>query len=284
MKTRLLAVDLDGTLLTSTRTIPQGVLEAVAAAQAQGVLVTVATGRIWPSAEPYIRRVGADPPAILYNGGLVYDFRSGVILRRVTLPYDHARAVLERLTTFPQVQPLLYVDDQVYVGRANALSDYYRRKNGIPVVEVGDLLAFLPRDTMKILIVGTRTALDTVYDAIAALPLPIHFVFSEETYLEVLPPRNSKGAALKLIARTLQIPAAAIVAVGDNLNDLEMLEFAGVGVAMANADEALQRHADYVTRSNDEEGVRDVIERFILQKTDFERAPRTIRQRRRENA
>ncbi len=283
MTTRLLAVDLDGTLLTSARTIPAGVLEAVAAAQARGVRVTVATGRVWPSAEPYILRVGADPPAILYNGGMVYDFRSGVILSRVPLPYDHARAVLELLRAFPQVQPHLYVDDQVYIGRAGALSDYYRRKNGIPVVEVGDLLAFLPREAMKILIVGDRASLVAVHDAIAALPLPIHTVFSEETYLEVLPPGCSKGTALEFIAQTLQIPASEIVAVGDNLNDLEMLQFAGVGVAMGNADEVLRRHADYVTRTNDEEGVRDVIERFILHDKP-ERAPNTARQRRRDNA
>ncbi len=283
MTTRLLAVDLDGTLLTSTRTIPAGVLEAVAAAQGRGVRVTVATGRIWPSAEPYILGVGADPPAILYNGGMVYDFRSGVILSRVPLPYDHARAVLELLQTFPQVQPHLYVDDQVYIGRAGPLSEYYQRKNGIPVVEVRDLLAFLPRESMKILIVGDRASLVALHDAIAALPLPIHTVFSEETYLEVLPPGISKGTGLKFIAQTFQIPASEIVAVGDNLNDREMLQFAGVGVAMGNADEVLRRQADYVTRTNDEEGVRDVIERFILQDKS-ERAPRTVRQRRKDNA
>ncbi len=283
MNARLLAVDLDGTLLTSTRSIPAGVVEAVAAAQARGVRVTVATGRIWPSAEPYVLGVGADPPTILYNGGMVYDFRTGAVLRRVPLAYDHARAVLELLRNFPQVQPHLYVGDQVYIGRSNALSDYYQQKNGISVAEVGDLLAFLPGDPMKILIVGERDALVVVHDAIAALPLPIHTVYSEETYLEVLPSGSSKGAALEFMAETLEIPPSAIVAVGDNLNDLEMIQFAGVGVAMGNADEALQRHADYVTRTNDEEGVRDVIERFILHDAP-ESAPRTARQRRKDNA
>lgn len=283
MNTRLLAVDLDGTLLTSTRSIPAGVVEAVAAAQARGVRVTVATGRIWPSAEPYVLGVGADPPTILYNGGMVYDFRTGAILRRVPLAYDHARAVLELLRNFPQVQPHLYVGDQVYIGRSNALSDYYKQKNGISVAEVGDLLAFLPADPMKILIVGERDALVVVHDAIAALPLPIHTVYSEETYLEVLPPGSSKGAALEFMAQTLRIPPSAIVAVGDNLNDLEMIQFAGVGVAMGNADEVLQRHAEYVTRTNDEEGVRDVIERFILHDAP-ESEPRTARQRRKDNA
>lgn len=264
MKVQLLVVDLDGTLLTSDRQIPPGVVSAVQAAQARGVRVCVATGRIWPSAEPYIRRVGADPPTILYNGGMVFDFRTNTVLRRVPLAYEHARVVLEVLRGFPQVQPHLYVGDEVYVGRINALSKQYQRKNGIPVVEVGDLLAFLPPEPMKILIVGERPDLVAVHEAILALPVRVNSVFSEETYLEVLPIGSSKGEALKFVAQILQIPPAAIVAVGDNLNDLEMLQFAGLGVAVGNADEELRAQAGYVAATNDEEGVREVIDRFIL--------------------
>ncbi len=279
MNVRLLAVDLDGTLLTSTRAVPPRVVGAIAAAQARGVRVTVATGRIWPSAEPYIRAAGADSPAILYNGGMVYDFHTRAVLRQVPLAYEHARVVLELLRAFPQVQPHLYVGDKVFVGRANTLTDRYRRKNGVPVIEVGDLLAFLPPEPMKILIVGERPDLVAVHDAIAALHLQINTVFSEETYLEVLPLGSSKGAALAFVAQLLNISPSAVVAIGDNLNDLEMLQFAGVGVAMANADESLRRHAQYLTRTNDEEGVRAVIERFILD-DDSETAPRSAGQRR----
>lgn len=264
MSIRLVATDLDGTLLTSTRAISPGVLGAVAAAQARGVKVLVATGRVWASAAPYIRQVGADAPAILYNGGLVYDFSTDTVLHRVPLAYDHARAVLELLRGFPQVQPHLYVNDQVYVGHINALSDAYRRKNGIPVIAVGDLVKFLPKDPMKILIVGARPDLIVVNAGIRALPLSIHSVFSEPTYLEILPLGSSKGTALAFVAQQFGIPPAAVLAVGDNLNDLEMIQFAGVGVAMANADTELIPRADYVTATNDEDGVRDVIERFVL--------------------
>ncbi len=283
MSVQLLVVDLDGTLLTSNREIPPRVLRAVQAAQARGVRVCVATGRIWPSAEPYVRRVGADPPTILYNGGMVYDFQRNTVLRRVPLAYEHARAVLEVLRAFPQVQPHLYVGDRVYVGRDNALSEQYRQKNGIPVIEVGDLVAFLPSEPMKILIVGEPADLMAVWEAIKALPLSLNAVFSEETYLEVLPTGSSKGAALEFVAQTLKVPPAAIVAVGDHLNDLEMMQFAGIGVAMGNADEALRAQADYVTATNDEEGLRDVIERFILTANGGSGEPKGT-QRRREHA
>jgi Cof subfamily protein (haloacid dehalogenase superfamily) len=236
----------------------------VRAAQAQGVRVCLATGRIWLSARQYFERLGADPPAILYNGGLVYDFRTDTVLRRTNLDYAHARAVLEILREFPEVQPHLYAGDRVYTGRANELTDRYRRKDSIRVEEVGDLVAFLPRDPMKILIVGARPDLERAVARIRTLPMPINTVFSEETYLEILPVGSSKGVALEFVAAQLEVPLSQVIAVGDNLNDLEMLRTAGLGVAMGNAPEAVRAAADLVTRTNDEEGLRDVIERFVL--------------------
>lgn len=263
---RLLVADIDGTLLNSRREITAGALEAVRAAQARGVRVCLATGRIWASAQRYFLALGADPPAILYNGGMVYDFRADRVLRRVSLAQEHARAVLEFLREMPRVQPHLYVGDRVYTGRINEHTDFYRRKDGVEVEEVGDLLTFLPSDPMKILIIGARADLNRAMEGIRALPLPINAVFSEETYLEILPAGSSKGAALEVVAEALGIPLAQVIAVGDNLNDLEMIRLAGLGVAMGNASEPLRAQADYVTASNDDEGLREVIDRFILQK------------------
>lgn len=267
MRYRLLVADIDGTLVTSTREITPRVLAAVRAAQGSGVRVCLATGRIWQSAEQYFRRLGADPPAILYNGGLVYDFQTGTVLRRVPLAYDHARAVLELLREFPQVQPHLYAGDRVYTDRASAHTQQYQRKDSLTVEEVGDLVAFLPPEPMKILIIGPREDLVRLQERVRALPMPINTVFSEDTYLEILPQGNSKGAALEFVARQLQIPLEAVIAVGDNLNDLEMIRTAGVGVAMGNAPPELKAHAAYVTATNDEEGLAEVIERFVLDRT-----------------
>lgn len=264
---RLLVADIDGTLVTSTREITPRVIDAVRAAQTLGVRVCLATGRIWPSAEQYFRRLGADPPAILYNGGMVYDFQTNVVLRRVPLAYDHAKAVLELLREFPQVQPNLYVGDRVYTGRLSAETERYQRKDSLKVEEVGDLVAFLPSEPMKILIIGARADLLRVRDRVQALPLPINTVFSEETYLEILPQGNSKGAALEFMAQRLEIPLDAVIAVGDNHNDLEMIRVAGLGVAMGNAPPELRAQAKYVTGTNDDEGLAEVIERFILERT-----------------
>lgn len=261
---KLLVADIDGTAVTSDRKITPRVRKAVKGAQAKGVRVCLATGRMWRSAEPYFRGLGADPPAILYNGGMIYDFVTDQVVRCVPLAYDHAKAVLEILRDVPQVQPHLYVGDRVYTGRINELTARYQRKDNLPVEEVGDLVAFLPRDPMKILIIGPRNHLTRVYERITALPLRINAVFSEETYLEILPAGSSKGAALAEMTRGLGIPLEAVIAVGDNLNDLEMIRLAGLGVAMGNADPELRSQAGYVAATNDEEGLAEVIERFVL--------------------
>ncbi|MDQ7820244.1 MAG: Cof-type HAD-IIB family hydrolase [Armatimonadota bacterium] len=270
---RLVVADIDGTLVTSTREITPRVRAAVQAARRRGVRVCLATGRMWPSAEPYVRRLGADPPIILYNGGLVYDFATGTVLRRVPLDVDHARAVLDVLREHPEVQPHLYVNDRVYTARPSEITDQYRRKDGIPVEVVGDLRAVLSAPPMKILIIGARPDLERVRARIRQLPRQIHTVFSEDTYLEVLPQGSSKGAALQWMARHLGIPLEQVVAVGDNLNDLEMIQVAGLGVAMGNAPADLKAAADVVTASNDEEGLAEVIERCVLQGTGQDTAP-----------
>lgn len=264
MKFRLLVVDIDGTLLTSTRDITPRALAALRTAQRLGVRVCLATGRMWRSAEPYFRRAGADPPAILYNGGLVYDFHTDTVLRRVVLAYDQARAVLELLRHFPTVQPHVYVDDRVYTARPNEYTEQYRRKDNLQVEEVGDLVAFLQSDPMKILIIGPRPDLLTVVERIKHLPMPINTVFSDDTFLEILPQGSSKGVALRWVARHLQIPISRVMGVGDQVNDLEMIRVAGFGVAMGNAPEEVKALADFVTATNDEDGVAKVIEQFVV--------------------
>ncbi len=271
MRYRLLVADIDGTLVNASRQITPPVHAAVAAAQARGVRVCLATGRIWPSARQYIEALGADPPAILYNGGLVYDFARDEVWLREPLPVTHAVDVLRILRRHPRVQPHLYVDDRVHVPCMNETTAIYQRKDHLQTRAVGDLADWLEADPartpMKILIIGDRPRLEAVVRDIDALPYAVNHVFSETIYLEILPPGVTKGTALQAMAMRLGVPREAIVAVGDNLNDLAMIEYAGLGVAMGNAPEALRSRADAVAPSNDEHGLQEVIERYILAST-----------------
>ncbi len=268
MRYRLLVADIDGTLVNSAREITPAVHGAVAEVQAHGVRVCLATGRIWPSARRYVETLGADPPVVLANGGMVYDFARDEVWLRVALPRAQALDVLRILRRHPAVQPHLYVDNRVYVPAMNALTETYQRKDSLRAEVVGDLadwLSAVPAAApMKILNIGERPALEAVAREIDELPYPINHVFSEYIYLEILPPGVDKGTAVRALAERLGVPREAIVAVGDNLNDLAMIEYAGLGVAMGNAPETLRAAADVVAPSNDDHGLQEVIERFIL--------------------
>jgi Cof subfamily protein (haloacid dehalogenase superfamily) len=264
MTYRLLVTDVDGTLLTPDRRILPSVREAVRAARCCGVRVCLATGRTWSSVHPYAEALDIDPPIILFNGGVVHDFRKGRTLLRQTLDPEHARTVLELLRAFPEVQPHLYVDDRIYVGRMNDLTRTYARKDGVHVEAVGDLMKVLPPDPMKILIVGEPEELARVEATIRRYCPDIHAVFSEATYLEILPAGVSKGSALRVLAQAVGVELQETIAVGDNPNDLEMIQTAGLGVAVANAHPDVKAVAQYVTVRPGGEAIAEVIQRFIL--------------------
>jgi Cof subfamily protein (haloacid dehalogenase superfamily) len=261
---RLLVVDLDGTARSRPLGVTPGVRDAIRAARARGVRVSVATGRMWRSAEPWIRALGADPPAILYNGGQVLDFASGRTLYERRLPGATARAALDLIRRDPDVQPHLYVDDRVLVERPHPLTDAYTADDGLTAEVVPSFAPYLGADPHKILVIGSRERVEALQRAVRGAGLPVHAVQSEPVYLEILPPGVSKGEALRAMLGALGLTAAETIAVGDNWNDVEMIEAAGLGVAMGHAPEGVRAKADYVCGTAEEDGVRQVIERFVL--------------------
>lgn len=261
---RLLVVDLDGTARSRPLGITPGVRAAVAAAQARGVLVCVATGRMWPSAEPWVRTLGADSPVILYNGGQVLDFKSGRTLYERRLPSRAALGALALARQDPEVQTLAYARDRVYAERRHPLADAYAVDDGLSYEVVGSLDTLLEEDPHKLLIIGPRERIGALQVTVRQAALSVHAVQSEPVYLEILPPGVSKGTALQAMLDVLGVQASETIAIGDNWNDLEMIEAAGLGVAMGGAPEAVRARADYVCGTAEEEGVREVIGRFLL--------------------
>jgi Cof subfamily protein (haloacid dehalogenase superfamily) len=261
---RLVVADLDGTLRSRALGVTPGVRAAVAESQARGVRVCVATGRMWPSAAPWIARLGADSPAILYNGGQLLDFATSRVLFERRLPRGVARAALALVRREPDARIHLYLDDRVYVERPDPLTDAYAADDGVSVDIVPDLGALLARDPYKMLLIGTPERMAALGDTLRDSGLPVHAVQSEPHYLEVLPPGVSKGSALGPMLDALGVPAEEVIAVGDNWNDLEMIEAAGLGVAMGHAPAGVRARADHVCGTSEEEGFREVIERFVL--------------------
>jgi len=262
---QLLMLDIDGTLVPEDKVVPPGVVTAIHAAQAHGIRVCLATGRQWTSARRFVDIVQADPPVIAYNGALVYDFQSDRTLWIRRLSLEEALRVLPVLRRFPETSPLVFVRSQVFAERLTPFVELYGRRDARPVEIVPDLEQLLSEPPMKFLIVGDPPDLERLSHALAALPgPPVNQVKSQREYLEILPPGIDKGVALRELAKAIDVPLARIIAVGDNMNDLTMIQTAGWGVAVEGGPAALLAAAKETCPPPEQEGVRVLIERMFL--------------------
>jgi hydroxymethylpyrimidine pyrophosphatase-like HAD family hydrolase len=194
----------------------------------------------------------------------VLDFASGHTLYERRLPRDAARGALGLARRVADVQPLLYTRDRVFAERRHPLADAYALDDGLSYEIVPSLDVLLDVDPYKLLVIGPSERVDTLQGTVRQAGLPVHAVKSEPVYLEILPPGVSKGTALLAMGEILGIPSSSTIAVGDNWNDLEMIEAAGLGVAMRSAPAGVRARADHVCGTAEEEGVREVIERFLV--------------------
>lgn len=250
---RAVYFDVDGTLVDSRRRLHPATVAAVVALRERGVRRALATGRAFASAAPFVEAVAADAPLVLYNGCQVVDPANGAVLARCDLALEHARAAL-RLAASLDLHVNCYLD-QLYVARLGRRAQESVAKDGLDAEPVGDLLAFLQRDPVKLLCIGPPAACDAfkaeLDAACAAHQAPPAVVRSEPEYVEVLGHGANKGGGLSLACRAAGLEPAEVVAFGDGPNDLELLEAAGLGVAMGNAHPEVRARADRVIGHHD---------------------------------
>lgn len=264
MSIKLVAVDLDDTLLDRNTAVSSRTRQAIQAAIDQGVTVTVATGRMYPSALPYARQLKLDVPIITYNGALITACLSEKRLYYRPLDYDVACQVLELFRERGwYIQS--YINDILYVKEDNDWSRLYERTAGITAEKIGDKL-FQPTEApTKLLSIAEPAKVDEIRETVRSLfGEKLYIANSKPTYLELAHSDVNKGRALAFLADRLQISRKEIMAVGDSINDLDMIEYAGWGVAMGNAADAVKAAAQAVTLRNDEDGVAEAIEKYVL--------------------
>jgi Cof subfamily protein (haloacid dehalogenase superfamily) len=273
---RLLALDIDGTLLDSTGHLPQANGDAIARAIELGVEVALATGRRYDFARPVFEQLPAPLTLILSNGAVVKT-RDGETLIRRLLPREVARQVLqavpqhrhEAAVTFdrPHERQIVYqaidwdhprhsrffASNRPYLAEVNPLEDCLT-EDPVQVMFTGGCAEM--RDLFTTLRAGTSN--DSYSVALT------EYQFRDFSLVDVLQAGCSKGAALQDWARERGYARDEIMAVGDNLNDLEMLEFSGCPVVMGNGIPDLKDRGWALTSSNDEGGVARAVETFIL--------------------
>jgi Cof subfamily protein (haloacid dehalogenase superfamily) len=267
VRIRLLAIDLDGTLVNDRLEMDPRDVAAVKAATAAGVTVALATGRMFKSSLRFAEPLGLTGPIINYQGAVVREIASGEVWYRceLTVPMQ------QRVLVFAEPRDWhvnAYVDERVYTARARPEADLYAKIAMVPYEVVGPLSNWVHQDSTKMVLVDLEPT--DVPKRIAELTTwmgdEARVTRSLDWFVEVVNPQVSKSRALAMVADRLGIARAEVGAIGDNLNDQDMVAWAGFGVAMGNAPEALKAAARYVTGRIGEAGVAHVIERFVIGK------------------
>ena len=236
---------------------------AIAASREAGVPVIIATGRMFRSARPYALAAGITEPVVCYQGAVVADPVGGEFLRHVPMPMAEALEVIEATADLGHTV-LCYVDDELYVARETPASDAYANFQNLTVHVVGDLAKWLKQPPTKLVTVGEPEEMDALGVVMKArFADRLYIAKSLPHFLEFAAPSVTKGAGLAFVAERLGFAREATVAFGDGENDVELLEWAGYGIAVANAHERALAVADYVCPSVDEEGVAQVIEALL---------------------
>jgi len=261
---RLLAIDLDGTLLTPQKLITPRTYNALRQATEAGITIVIATGQTLSVLQNVCAELPLSVPQIIENGAIIADIHSGEVLHEQLLPPEHILPVLTTLRVFG-LNRAYHTLHRVYVDKDTPRASTWYRPPVPPAVEVEDVASLYPLSCIKVAGIGEagtlrdkRKELERIFDG------HLHVTQSSFDIVEFLHPEASKGNALRIIASDLAIKPEEIVAFGDNHNDIGMLRLAGLGVAMGNAHEEVKAVADYVTGSNTEEGVAAAIEELIL--------------------
>ena len=265
---RLVASDLDDTLLGDDLTISLENKQAVQAVMAKNVVFTIATGRMFAAAAPFGYELGLpkDQPIICYNGALIKRL-SGETIYEAPLSVELGA----RIVQFGQERGWTvnaYHNYQLYVAEMNAQVESYLKLAQVPAHGVGDLVSFVKdgeRELSKILIISTpKQTPQRIQEIRQEFGGAAQIVRSKEMYIEITRPDADKGRALCWLAESMELTMEEVMAIGDSNNDVSMLKMAGIGVAVANGVDSAKQAAKYLTTSKNEHRVAEAIRVVVL--------------------
>jgi Cof subfamily protein (haloacid dehalogenase superfamily) len=264
-RVRLVALDLDGTLIGDDLILRPRVRSAVAAAQARGVDVTIVTGRMFAAARPFALALDVAGPMVCYQGAAIFDVSSGATLRQTPVQRDVTRDALQWAYDHG-VHAQCYADDTLYVEQINEFSKRYTALARVEPVVVPSLrTAFAERPTIKIVLVDDPDRSEQHLVALRALLGDrAYLTRSHVDFVEVVDPAVNKGEALAFVAQRYGVSLDETLAIGDAWNDVPLLDAAAVGIAMGSAPPELRAHADHVVADVAHDGVAEALERYVL--------------------
>ena len=264
---RIIALDLDGTLLTTKRVVTSLTLNLLIRLQEKGIKLVISTGRPVFGASRIAEQLRLQEYGgyvMAYNGGVIEDWPthqtiySNVLEQEaVNTAYSYAKDAGFALVCYHN--EFLVSDDDM-----NPYMEYSLRRNGLIFNKVDSFLKEVTYPVSKCMIIGEPAPLQALEKKIlSSNPTTFTVYRSEPFFLEVVPPDIDKGAGLKVLLEHLKLSPSQLIAFGDSYNDIPMIRFAGMGVAMGNAPQVVKDAADHIAPTNDEEGVARTLEELL---------------------
>jgi Cof subfamily protein (haloacid dehalogenase superfamily) len=257
------ACDLDRTLIGEDAVLHPRTKAAIAGTRARGIHVVIVTGRMFRSVRPYALEAGLEDPVVCYQGAVVAEPVSGHWLRHVPIPLELARETIAAVND-EGFGLNCYVDDDLYVAEITPEARRYADFQHLELHAVGNLLEWLDKPPTKLVVIEDPNVLDGLKQRmIERFDGRLYIAKSLPYFLEFASPDVTKAAGLDFLSDHLGFARERTVAFGDGENDVELVDWAGYGVAVANAHERVREVADFVCPSVDEEGVAQVLEAFL---------------------
>lgn len=264
MKYRLIATDMDGTLLTPDDRITDYTAAAIHRAVDGGAVFTLCTGRPLQGVKKYIRQLNLDCPVITYNGAAIVHSRTGEIMFSQDMDTQDAYQIYseakKRGTMF-----ILWSQNKLYASEISEKTHFYEEITSTKATLLTDFDSVARQGITKMLWYDEPDTLEDWIEELKGKNLcHTTFMKSRAYFLEFFSDKVSKAVAMEKLGEYYGIKREEMIAIGDQTNDLSMIEYAGLGVAMENAVDSVKAVADYITASNTQDGVAKVLEKFVL--------------------
>jgi Cof subfamily protein (haloacid dehalogenase superfamily) len=256
-KIRLLAFDIDGTLLDSKHILQEQTRIALKGCQEKGIMVTLATGKNWDAVRALAEQLAIHSPLILSNGALLTDL-AGTFYEKITIPSEVMQTII-RVCRQQGNDLVIYLDEQVYIERMTHNLSFLENFGSVGMIEVGqwENLGIRLDEVHKCMAVD-REFSQRLMDLEAALRQEagdtLEYCLAMPEILDLTPKGATKGAGLARLCAELGIPLDAVMAFGDGNNDIDILTEAGIGVSLANGMTQAKACADLLVPSNDRSG------------------------------
>ncbi|MEF2919668.1 MAG: Cof-type HAD-IIB family hydrolase [Acutalibacteraceae bacterium] len=265
MKYKIIATDLDGTLLNDNREISRENILSINNAIKQGIIVVPCTGRAVQGITKYEELKSLKMPAVAYNGGMVINLENMDIIYHCPLENFDAKFIIDKGIQL-DTNICVWIDNKLYCNKINKYTLDYSKISGVQPIKFRSYKDIQSKVITKVLWYDTEDKISCYLNEMSKIVSKnVSCCTSKPWFLEFFNSATSKALALEKVAEIYNVSNNEIIAIGDELNDISMIEYAGLGIAMNNARSELKLIADYVTENdNNHNGFSQVINKFIL--------------------